>query len=195
MPLDTGLLYGEMFGAWILHFAIPFGVSMLVPFLFPFVSGFSQLLIFLGVCALFSFIIHVCLLLFLQAASCGGVKEYGKVFGGSALGTLIFTGMIAIPTFIESMRLLFSQLFLNHYPLLTPELEVQMKSIVAAATGATCTAAAAAPATKLGLSKPDFEIQTFQEIAFGASYWGAFGGAYGVGIGSFYSNRCPPSTP
>jgi len=190
MPLDTGLLYGEMFGAWILHFAIPFGVSMLVPMLFPFVSGFSQLLIFIGICAFFSFIIHVCLLLFLQAASCGGVKEYDKVFGGSLLGTLIFSGMIAVPTFIESMRLLFSQLLINHYPLLTPELEAHMKSIMAAATGATCSTPAPAP-PKLGLSKTEYDIQTFQEIAFGASYWGAFGGAYGLGIGSFFSNRCP----
>ena len=193
MPLDTGLLYGEMVGAWILHFAIPFGVSMLLPALFPLVKGFMQLLLFIGICMLFSGILQIGLLAFLQSASCGGVKDYSSILGGAFWASLLFAGMIAIPIFIEPMRLLFSQLLVHHYPLLTPELEQLTASIVATATGVKCDAATTKSATKAGLSQHEYDLQTFQEIAFGASYWGAFGGTYGLGIGSFMSSRCLPS--
>jgi len=51
-----------------------------------------------------------------------------------------------------------------------------------------------APAIQKGgaaITPEEYETQTFQEIAIGASYWAAFAGAYGVGIGSLSAATCP----
>ena len=40
------------------------------------------------------------------------------------------------------------------------------------------------------LLQKDYDYQTFKEIAIGAGFWAAFGGAYGVGIGSLYAAKC-----
>jgi hypothetical protein len=40
------------------------------------------------------------------------------------------------------------------------------------------------------LLQKDYDYQTFKEIAIGAGFWAAFGGVYGVGIGSLYAAKC-----
>jgi hypothetical protein len=41
-----------------------------------------------------------------------------------------------------------------------------------------------------GIKQNEYDDQVFQEFAIGASYWGAFAGAYGFGVGSLYAGSC-----
>ena len=176
-----------MAASWIAHLAIPFGASMLVRSLFD--TSDLKILIFIGMCAALSFLCQFGFLLILQASSCGGVKAYANVAKGAFIAMLITTGAIMIPTYSESMRLVVSQLFGDHKSLLTPEMARQHDAVVDAADRVV----PSAPAQVGGaaLTHHDYETQTFQEIAFGASYWGAFAGTYGIGIGSLFSAKCP----
>ena len=154
MALDIYLLYGEMVGSWIAHFAIVMGIALLVKF-FTFESPFMRTATFAGLCCWVSFMFQSMFLISLQANSCSGVKNYGNVFIGSAIATVITAVMIAIPIFIVPLRLIVSQLFMEH----NPESESN-------------------------------DEQTFLEIKWGAGFWAAFAGAYGVGIGSLFAGKC-----
>lgn len=189
MALDTNLLYGEMVASWIAHLAIPFGVAMVIRAVFN--TSDWKILIFVGMCVALSFLCQFGFLLILQSSSCGGVKDYGSVAKGAFVAMLITAGLIAIPTYMESMRLVVSQLFGAHRELLTPDMERQYGRVIAAAESVASTPKQSGGAA---LTLPEYEDQTFQEIAFGASYWGAFAGAYGIGIGSLFSAKCPATS-
>ena len=171
MPLDTNLLYGEMVGSWLAHLAIPFATYMLINAM-PTMDAFPKILIFIGVCTLLSFACQYMLLAILQASSCDGVKDYGSIATAAGIGALITAGMVSIPSFVESMRLVVSQMLFSHKPLLTPQL-AKINEILTDAGDRVL---------KASLT-PD-------QIASGASYWSAFAGAYGIGIGSLFAASC-----
>ena len=134
------------------------------------------------------------LLAILQASSCEGIKDYGRIATAAAIGALITAGMVSIPSFFESMRLIVSQLFFSHKPLLTPQLAKINNILTDAGHDVLKASLTTDPGTKqtggAAITLDEYDTQTFQEIASGASYWSAFAGAYGIGIGSLFAASC-----
>jgi hypothetical protein len=187
MPLDTGLLYGEMVGSAIMHAVIPYAAILLIQSLRDVIPK-QTAMVFLGLCVSVSFLIQMGFLTVLQANACSGVKNFGGIAYGAFIAAIITGVLVAIPVFIEPMRHMVSQLFFEHQVLLTPELKV-IHDIVAKA-GADIEKTAP---TMVGgaISDEDYEEQTLYEISAGSSYWGAFAGAYGVAFGSLMAASCP----
>lgn len=210
------LLYGEMAGAWLWHFVIPLLASLFIWKFMKDNSHINRVLALIGVSMAASFVCHFILLLIIQSVSCSAIKNVGSIFLGSVMGALIVGGMICIPAFIQSMHLVVSQLYSHHYPLLTPELEALQKQATQLANTVVFqaekplrqpTAPPPLPVesdedpvqvggardpiiTSAALMQKDYDYQTFKEISIGAGFWAAFGGAYGVGIGSLYAAKC-----
>lgn len=192
MALDTNLLYGEMVGSWLIHMGIPFAVFMFINAL-PYMDLVPRMILFLVVSALLSGICQAGFLAMLQSSTCGGIKDYRSIGVGAMLCAVITAIMIAIPTFVEPMRLVVSQLFFRHKTLLTPQL-AHMDAIIRDTGEKVLKASLTEEKVQTGgaaISPNEYEEQTFQEIAAGASYWGAFAGAYGVGLGSLIAAKCP----
>lgn len=193
MPLDTGLLYGEMVGSAIMHIAIPFAAILIIQALrdlFPKQTA----LVFLGLCVSASFLVQMAFLTILQANACSGVKNFGGIAQGALLAAIITGVLMAIPVFLEPMRHMVSQLFFEHQVLLTPELRV-IHDIVAKAGAEIEKTGSGSPGsgTMVGgaINEEEYDEQTLYEISAGSSYWGAFAGAYGVAFGSLMAASCP----
>lgn len=187
MPVDTSLLYGEMIGSWIIHLAIPVGVSVLLSVL-PYMPIATKVTLLLVVSAILSAITQAAFLTALQASACSGVKDYRSIFIASGVGGLMTAGMMSLPLYIEPLRLLVSQLFGSHRSLLTPALAHVNNVITAASTDI---AAATLQKGGAALTPVEYEAQTFREMMFGSAYWAAFAGAYGIGVGSMMATSCP----
>lgn len=204
MPLESSLLYGEMAGSALVHAAIPILVASVISML-PYKPIGQQILTLFLVTIAISFFIQLAFLLGLQIVSCQGVKDYKILLGGAFVGAILTAAMVAFPTYIESMRLVVSQLFMDHKSLLTEK----MAAIDAATTDAGLNVFRAevkeanelASAVQKGGALPNqrgggaiteeqYEHQTLKEIMIGSSYWAAFAGAYGVGIGSLFAVKC-----
>ena len=199
MPLDSNLLYGEMAGSSFAHVAIAFGTYLIVNN-----SNFSAMAtkigVFLAIFVVLSFVCQYMFLAMLQANSCDGVKDYGKVFTGAMISAIITAGMVAVPAYVEPLRLVVSRLGISHKTLLSPKLAVVHETVANAAvdvymklegvenTNSDPVKMAAPPSA---ITAEKYDVQTLQEIACGAAYWGAFAGAYGVGIGSLTAATCP----
>ena len=195
MPLDTNLMYGEMVGSAFAHIAIPMGIVLVLNWL-PYMSLSKRTWLLLGFTVLLSFVFQFGFLTFLQASSCQGVKNYTSIGMGALIAAGVTGIMIAIPTFFEPMRLLVSQLFGDHKPLLTPEL-ANINNVVERA-GTEFYKASTVPLPVQGggaaLTIDNYEKQTLNEIQIGVSYWAAFAGAYGIGLGSLVAATCPAAS-
>lgn len=196
MGLDTNLLYGEMFGSWLIHLSFPILASVILSIL-PYQPLSTRIWILLGITVLLSAITQFGLLAYLQSAACGGVKDYAPVATGAGIATAITAIMTAIPLFVQPLRLAVSQLFVSHKALLTPQLEAFNK-LMTDASIKTGEIVSAQTGGGLELPKPlppaDYEEQTLKEMTIGASYWAAFAGAYGIGFGSLLNTTCPATT-
>jgi hypothetical protein len=187
MPLDTNLLYGVSVASGVLHLAVPFGLQLLVAQM-----GRNPWILF-ALTVVASFLIYVGVFTGLQASACDGVKSWQTVFGGAAIGTAVVAAMATIPLLFEPARLVVSQLAGKHLPILNPgeeELYRKVAETSLQSIGDTTTDPAIA-ALKMGLPADKFAEQTFQETWMGMSYWAAFGGLYGVGLGSLVAAACP----
>lgn len=204
MPLDTNLMYGEMVGSAFAHIAIPMGIVLVLNWL-PYMSLSKRTWLLLGFTVLLSFAFQFGFLTFLQASSCQGVKNYASIGMGSLIAAGVTGIMIAIPTFFEPMRLLVSQLFGDHKPLLTPELANINNMVERAGTEFYKASETPLPPQRGGFPLPvqqggaaltidDYEKQTLNEIQIGVSYWAAFAGAYGIGLGSLVAATCPAAS-
>jgi hypothetical protein len=195
MPLDTNLMYGEMVGSAFAHIAIPMGIVLVLNWL-PYMSLSKRTWLLLGFTVLLSFVFQFGFLTFLQASSCQGVKNYTSIGMGSLIAAGVTAIMIAIPTFFEPMRLLVSQLFGDHKPLLTPELANINNMVERAGTEFYKASETPLPPQRGGaaLTIDDYEKQTLNEIQIGVSYWAAFAGAYGIGLGSLIAATCPAAS-
>ena len=200
MPLDTNLMYGEMVGSAFAHMAIPMGIVLVLNWM-PYMSLSKRTWLLLGFTVILSFAFQFGFLTFLQASSCRGVKNYASIGMGSLIAAGVTGIMIAIPTFFEPLRLLVSQLFGDHKPLLTPEL-ANINNMVERA-GTEFYKASEVPLPSQGppvqrggaaLTIDDYEKQTLNEIQIGVSYWAAFAGAYGIGLGSLVAATCPAAS-
>lgn len=196
MPLNTDLLYGEMAGSFIIHAAIPAAILLALESLG--VPTASRMLWLIGALAAASFAIQVGLLTVLQQTSCSGVKEFGGVLRGAAVGALLTGAFAWLPTALPWLRLLISQIFMRHRPLATPgeaaaeRATLEAAGAVRAAEGVSAEMVAiVAQSGGISLEKPAYDLQTFAELRFAVSYMAAFAGAYGTGIGSLWATRCP----
>lgn len=196
MPLDTSLLYGEMVGSWISHLAIPFGASLVIGAL-PYMEVSKKVILLIAASIVLSFVAQFAFLMFLQASSCKGVQNYGSIFAGALIGAGITGAMVAIPLYVEPMRLAVSQLFGSHKSLLTPEQARMNEIVTTAGKGLVEASVPLAPIpdtiTQKGgasLTPDQYDNQTFKEMMIGSSYWAAFAGAYGIGIGSMIAVKC-----
>lgn len=193
------LIWGEMFGSWLLHLFIPFFMSRIVTSMFYDTSVFNRMLILIGFTMIFSFILQFILLIIIQSSSCSTVKHFDYIAYGSIIGTIIVGAMMCIPAFVEPMRVVVSQLYAPHKPLMTPQLEELQKQLLYISL----------PHEQKGGASPEkeqpeskevkepqetpqqkYDKQTFTEFTIGSALWAAFGGAYGVGIGSLYAGKC-----
>jgi len=181
MPINSNLLYGEMFSSFIIHLAIPVFVSTVIfKNIFFDVSFVIKTLLFIAICSGFSLLFQTAFLTALQAGSCEGVHNFKTIAVGSIVSTLVVGGVLLIPAFVEPMRVMVSQIFVTHRPLLTEA----MKQNIASASQLIPNIA------NIGLEEAKYMEQTFQEFTIGASYWAAFAGAYGFGIGSLFAGKC-----
>jgi hypothetical protein len=173
-----------MLASWLAHLAIPLFVSIILPYFVHGISTTMKMLLFIGVCCAISFLCQAGLLTVIQASSCAGIHNVGYIFIGAMIAAVITGSTLLIPAFVEPMRLMVSQLFVRHLSLLTPEMEAYQKKLVETSNELAVQTGGG------GIKEAEYEDQTFQEFAIGASYWGAFAGAYGFGIGSLYAGRC-----
>lgn len=200
MPMDTGVLYGEMIGSWLLHLAIPVGISSALTTLLVGNGGSTRMIIYviLALSLVASTLIQMGFLTFLQAYSCGGVKNFRGILAGTLVSVGITALFLFLPASIDGLRLTVSQLFIKHLPILTEhQREAESKIVrdaVSLDSGTEPPAeAVAALVKKIGLSPEEYEGQTLRETVTAMSYMSAFAGAYGVGVGSFYAAKCNPN--
>jgi hypothetical protein len=181
MALDTNLLYGTMVGSWIAHLAIPVAIMMVAR------QMTNWKLWFLAGCVGASLLWQAMWLTVLQTSTCQGVKNVRGIATGSTISAVIMAIMVAIPIYVEPMRLVVSQLFMSHKALLTPAIANVNDALVDSGKkilGASLQVGGGA------ITPEEYEAQTAQETALGTSYWAAFAGAYGIGIGSFFAASC-----
>jgi len=204
MALDSNLLYGEMVGSFLAHMAIPLLMSMLVGVL-PYMMLQQKLLVFLALCVGLSFVCQLGFLTIMQAISCQGIKDVRSIATGAGIAACITAVMIAIPAFVEPMRLVVSQLFMTHKTLLTPELakindilidagDRVMKASIPAKTNLDNSDPMPLQTGGAAITVMEYEAQTFQEITNGVMYWSGFAGAYGIGLGSLLAAKCPATS-
>lgn len=190
MPVDTSMLYGEMAGSLLVHMAIPVGVAVLLSVM-PYMELSTKIILLIVGTALLSGLVQFGFLAALQSSACSGVKEYQTIFAAAGVGALLTAAMVAIPAYVEPMRLTVSQLFGTHKSMLTPAM-ARVNALVAKAGEEI--AAASAPTVQQGgaaLTPTEYDDQVFRETMIGAAYWSAFAGAYGIGVGSMIATKCP----
>jgi hypothetical protein len=196
MGLDTNLLYGEMFGSWLIHLSFPVLASVIIGLL-PYQPLNNRIWMLLGITIILSAITQFGLLAYLQSAACGGVKDYAPVATGAGIATAITAIMTAIPLFVQPLRLAVSQLFVSHKALLTPQLAEFSRLMAETSIKTGEIVGSQAGGAFVGpkpLAPVDYEEQTLKEMMIGASYWAAFAGAYGIGFGSLLNTTCPATS-
>ena len=184
------LLYGEMLGSAIIHAVAPMATFALGSVMVPTMTKNGYIISLIAVCTVASFIIQFGFLSSLQQSACSGIKSMSSIAGGSLIAALITAAMIAIPVFVEPMRLMVtSVLGMEHKIILEAEDERKQDILVDAAEKVWHEGS---PAVKTS-SQPsvdELDIQTRREMAIGSAFWLLFAGAYGVGAGAMTSTSC-----
>lgn len=142
--------------------------------------------------AVYTFVINMCVLTFLQTTSCDGLKDFGGIAVGAGISAILALFFMWIPTIWEGLRLAISQVFVDHHALLTPSEVAHEEVIVRAAKQFVGSDVPSMPVQSGGkrLTPEEYDDQSFSEIKAAMSYMGAFAGAYGIGIGSRYAVTC-----
>jgi len=174
--VESSVLYGEMAGSWALHLVIPLLAGLIlrvVPQTAP------RIPIFILIIAAMSFVVQTALIAILQQSACNGVKNYTRILIAGSVAAIISAVMVAIPAYVEPLRLVVSQLFGDHKTLLSPAEAAANDTIVRAAG-------------QIGgaMMAPEYDAQQEKEITYGAAYWAAFAGAYGIAVGSMMAGKC-----
>jgi hypothetical protein len=195
MPLDTNLLYGIMAGSFLGHMAIPAGIAVLFSFITVQDNRTRGIILLVGT-VLLSFLFQAGFLTSLQASACTGIKDYGSIFAGASIAALITAVLVAIPIFVEPMRLAISQLFGEHKSLLTSEQKKVDEALIEAGQEVVGVMNPEGLPKQTGgaLTSEDYDKQVRRELTIGASYWAAFAGAYGIGVGSLIAAKCPATS-
>ena len=188
--MDMALLYGEMAAAAALHAMIPmiiFAITRTVN-----MTQMTFIAWLVGICVVVSFLLQFGLLAALQGNSCGGIKNYGTIAKGAAVAACITLGMILIPSFVESMRLMVTNLFgIEHLAMIEPD-KAQNEVIIVDAAQKIHKETHGGTVFKPP-SETDVEKNTRKEIAIGSAFWLMFAGAYGVASGAIFAgSSCGP---
>ena len=192
--MESSVLYGEMAGSWVLHLVIPLLASLILRVV-P--QSAPRILIFILIIAAMSFVVQAALIAFLQQSACNGVKNYKSIMAAGGVAAVVTACMVAIPAYVEPMRLVVSQLFGDHKTLLTPAQAAANDAIIKASEKVSEVQSASesgpeALKVQVGgaMSVEKFDAQQEKEISIGAAYWAAFAGAYGIAIGSMMAGKC-----
>ena len=191
------VLYGEMGGSALAHFAIPILVGLALPILN--IDYLQSAFYMLAGIVIVSFAVHWLFILGLQASSCKGIKDIlGITYG--AIGSTFVTLLLTVPAiYSESFRLLISQVFIRHKPLEGPDNDDLKSKMIAVAVkngmdSAAATERATAQLEEMFCTKKQYEDQTLMEMRLAAAFMAAWTGAYGVGIGSMMATNCNTSS-
>jgi len=194
MALDLNLLYGEMAGSAIFHGLMPFFIYIISQRLVLTKNGFIIML--LVTCTILSFVFQFGFLTILQQSTCNGVKDLGSIAKGASVGALTTAIMLAIPVFVEPMRLMVTSLpviGIPHLIKLDPKDATNQEVIYDAAKKVTDSLTPPDP-VHTQPTEAQIENQTRKEMSFGGAYWTAIAGAYGVGIGCMMATKSCGST-
>jgi hypothetical protein len=197
MPINSSLLYGEMAASGLINVTLAIFGGFLVSSLAQMfdLTDLWRSLILLAFIVGLSTAIQYGLFVALQANSCGKVTNYSAIAKATGQGALITAIMVAIPLFVEPMRLVVSEALAQfgigggHQVPLTPALELQQDAIINAAQKI---AAVDEKSIMNGgaLNPQQFADQINREKYIGAAFWAAFAGAYGIGLGSLHAGTC-----
>lgn len=199
MPINSNMLYGEMAASGFINVALAIFGGFLVSSLAQMfeLSDVVRSMILLAFVVGLSTAIQYGLFVALQANSCGKVTNYGAIAKATGQGALITTIMVAIPLFIEPMRLVVSEaLGGGHQVPLTPTLAYAEEQVKKAAANIAAYSASEEGNTNQtlmvggALNPQQFAEQMNREKYIGAAFWGAFAGAYGIGLGSLHAGTC-----
>ena len=194
MALDLNLLYGEMAVSALFHGMMPFIVFALSQNVLAMTRN-SYVITLLVACVVLSFIFQFGFLTALQQSTCKGVKDIGSIAKGAGFGALTTAIMLAIPVFVEPMRLMVTSLpFIGtaHNIALDPK-DAKNQAVIFDAAKQVIGSGPAAP-IRTQPTDQELETQTRREMAMGGAYWTAIAGAYGVGIGCMYATASCGST-
>lgn len=194
MALDLNLLYGEMAVSALFHGMMPFIVFALSQNVLGMTRN-SYIITLIVTCVILSFVFQFGFLTALQQSTCKGVKDIASIAKGSAAGALTTAIMLAIPVFVEPMRLMVTSLPIigtAHNITLDPK-DAKNQAVIFDAAKQVIGSGPAAP-IRTQPTDQELETQTRKEMAMGGAYWTAVAGAYGVGIGCMYATGSCGST-
>jgi hypothetical protein len=111
MPISSSLLYGEMAASGLINVAFAIFGGFLVSLLSQMMemTEVVRSLILLAFIVGMSTAIQYGLFVALQANSCGKVTNYGAIAKATGQGAVITAIMVAIPLFVQPMRLIVSE--------------------------------------------------------------------------------------
>lgn len=104
MGLDMNLLYGEMIGSAIIHSVLP--LIIYVIFYVNYYYDDKYIISLILLCIVGSFLVNFGFISSIQQNSCGGLKSMESVAIGAAIAALVTGVMVAIPVYVEPMRLM-----------------------------------------------------------------------------------------
>ena len=207
MPISSSLLYGEMAASGLINVAFAIFGGFLVSSVSKMMemSDLVQSLILLAFIVGVSTAIQYGLFVALQANSCGKVTHYGAIAKATGQGALITAIMVAIPLFVQPMRLIVSEALAQfgigggHQVPQTPAMAYMQKQIEQAAENIAAYSEHESISNVKeenqnqsggALNPQQFADQTNREKYIGAAFWAAFAGAYGIGLGSLHAGTC-----
>lgn len=179
--MESSVLYGEMAGSWVLHLVIPLLAGLILRII-P--QSAPRIPLFILIIATMSFVVQTALIAVLQQSACNGVKNYTRILAAGSVAAVISAIMVAIPAYVEPLRLVVSQLFSDHKTLLSPAEAAANDAIVKVAMGQEHGQIGGA------MTAIEIDAQQEKEITYGAAYWCAFAGAYGIAVGSMMAGKC-----
>lgn len=190
------VLYGEMGGSALAHFAIPILVGLALPILN--IDYIQSAFYMLAGIVVISFVVHWLFIMGLQASSCKGVKDILGITYGAIGSTFMTLSLTALPIYSDWWRLLISQVFIRHKPLEGPDSQELLAKMISVAVNSgmereAATEKATAQLAEMFCTKKQYEEQTLLEMRLAAAIMAMWTGAYGVGIGSMMATNCNPS--
>jgi hypothetical protein len=176
MAMDSSLLYWDMAISFVLHLVGPLAIATIFSSMLREFSVGTRIMILIVASMLFSFIVNIGVLLFLQTTSCGGLKDAIGVVKGATVGAALTGFFMWIPSVWEGLRLSISQVFVDHKSILTP-LEAAQDRILGPASMSMLTvgvgSVSSAPSVPPANPNPDDSLSEAERGDQGAQYRGS----------------------
>jgi len=187
------LMYGEMIGSAMIHGGLPILIYVIGTIMVPTMTKSSYTLSLILLSIVGSYIVNFAFISSLQQNSCNGIKSVKSVAIGAAVSAFVTGALIAIPVYVESMRLMFTTFIgMEHKVELEPE-DARKQDILNEASLKVWDRKSIPGSAGSSQPTPDeIDTQTRREMAAGATFWSLFAGAYGIAIGARMSTSCGP---